>query len=139
MLTFEATIDIDAPPQRVWDVLVNTDAWPTWDPSCERIEGDVVLGGKVKAFTKLAPGRAFPVKVAELDAPRRMTWQGGMPLGLFRGVRTFDVEPRGDGVRFTLREQFSGPMLALIKGSLPDMNEPFREFCVGLKQTAEAT
>lgn len=138
MLTYEAAIDIDATAEQVWDVLVNTDAWPAWDPSCERIEGDVVVGGTVKAFTKLAPGKAFPVKVTRLDAPHGMTWQGGMPFGLFRGVRTFDIEPQGDGVRFTLREQFSGPMLALIRGSLPDMNEPFQGFCAGLKRTAEA-
>ena len=43
-----------------------------------------------------------------------MTWRGGMPLGLFTGVRTYRLAPDGDGVtRFTMREEFSGPLLPL--------------------------
>ena len=76
--------------------------------------------------------------VAELDENRRMTWRGGMPLGLFKGVRTFTLTPREGGVDFELREVFSGPMLALIGRSLPDMTEAFAGFAAGLKERAEA-
>ena len=35
-----------------------------------------------------------------------MTWSGGMPLGLFRGVRTFTLAPGTEGAtRFTVREE----------------------------------
>jgi hypothetical protein len=137
MKEFQASITIDAPPERVWDVLVDTKAWPEWDPSCERIEGDVALGATIKAFTKLSPGRAFPVKVAELVPHQRMIWTGGMPLGLFRGVRTFTLAPEGGRTRFALREVFSGPMLALIGKSLPDMTDAFQGFARGLKGRSE--
>ncbi|MFE8605504.1 hypothetical protein [Archangium violaceum] len=69
---------------------------------------------------------------------QKMTWTGGMPLGLFKGVRTFTLTPRGDQVEFTLHEVFSGPMLALIGGSIPDMSEAFQKFVEGLKRRAEA-
>lgn len=139
MKSFSAGTAIDASPETVWSVLVDTPRWPDFDPFCERIEGNVVLGGTIKAFTKLAPGRAFPVKVAVLERPRLMVWRGGMPLGLFLGVRTFAITPEGAGCRFEMREEFSGPMLGLIAGSLPDMTEPFAAFCAGLKATAEAS
>lgn len=137
MLSYEARITIDAPPEAVWAVLVDTDRWPEWDPYCEKIEGAVALGGTVKAFTTLAPGRAFPVKVATLDAPRRMVWQGGMPLGLFKGVRSYALAPEGEGTAFHMREEFSGLLLPLFKGSLPDMTEPFQKFAEGLKGRVE--
>jgi hypothetical protein len=80
------------------------------------------------------------VKVTELVENERMTWSGGMPLGLFKGVRTFTLSSRDDGkVDFEMREVFSGPFLGMIKGSLPDMTEAFEGFAEGLKTRAEKT
>ncbi len=138
MKSFEATTTINAPAGTIWAVLTDTAKWPEWDPSCDKIEGQIALGNKIKAFTKLSPGRAFPVKVSELVENQKMTWSGGMPLGLFKGVRTFTLEGQGDAVQFTLREEFSGPMLALIGGTIPDMNEAFQGFVAGLKTRSEA-
>lgn len=136
-MKFEASISIDAPPSAVWAVLTDIAKWPEWDPFCDRIEGELVQGKKVKAFSKLSPGRAFPVKVAVLDPDAKMVWRGGMPLGLFKGERTFSLTPAGEGTQFEMHEVFSGPMLGLIKRSLPDMNEAFAAFCAGLKGRAE--
>ncbi|GAB5546799.1 MAG: hypothetical protein SangKO_065590 [Sandaracinaceae bacterium] len=41
-------------------------------------------------------------------------------------------------MKFTLTEVFSGPMLALIGGSIPDMSDAFEKFVAGLKARAEA-
>ena len=61
-----------------------------------------------------------------------------MPLGLFKGVRTFTLTPRGDdGTDFKLREEYSGPMLGLIWKSMPDLGPSFDKFARGLKQRAE--
>lgn len=139
MLEYQATATIDAPAAKVWAVLVDTAKWPEWDPSCDKIEGQVALGNKVKAFSKLSPGRAFPVKVTELVPNERMTWSGGMPLGLFKGERTFVLREDGDRTVFTVREEFSGPMLRLIGKSIPNMTEAFEEFAAGLKRRVEAT
>lgn len=136
MKEFRATTTIFASADKIWNILLDTGSWPEWDPFCDKIEGDVALGSKVTAFSKLSPGRGFGVKVVELDENKRMTWQGGMPLGLFKGVRTFTLAPKGDAVEFTLHEQFTGLMSGLIP--LPDMTEAFQKFCEGLKQRAES-
>jgi len=139
MKEYSATTTINAPPETIWAILTDAAAYPAFDPSCERIEGKIAVGEKIRAFTKLSPGRAFPVKVTEIAPGERMTWSGGMPLGLFKGVRTFTTTPAPDGgVTFTVREVFSGPLLALIGKSIPDMTEPFRQFAAGLKARAEA-
>ena len=140
MREYKASIDIKAPAEAVWNILLDTSAYPEWDPYCDKIEGDVVLGKKIKAYSKLSPGRAFPVKVTELRTNEKMTWSGGMPLGLFKGERTFVIDPASEGqVHFTVREVFSGPMLKLIGKSIPDMTEAFEAFVSGLKGRAEAS
>lgn len=139
MKEYQARDRIHASPEKIWAILTDIDKWPEWDPNCERIEGTLALGHKVKAFSKLSPGRGFAVKVSELTPPLKMTWTGGMPLGLFRGERTFMLSELKSGVtEFSMREVFSGPMLALIGGSIPDMTEAFEGFVAGLKARAEA-
>ncbi len=138
MKEFKATTTINAAPETIWSILTDGASYPEWDPYCERIEGTIAPGQKIKAFTKLAPGRAFPVKVSDLTPNKHMAWAGGMPLGLFKGERTFSLSKTGEGVEFTVREVFSGPMLVLIGRSLPDMTEPFQAFVSGLKRRAEA-
>src|SRR5688572_24096369 len=138
MKQFEATTVIHASPETIWSILMDTSKYPEWDPYCEKIEGDVAVGSKIKAYSKLNPGRAFPLKVTEASAPAKMTWTGGMPLGLFRGERTFTLTKYGRVTHFELREVFSGPMLGLIQKSIPDMTEAFETFAAGLKARAEA-
>ena len=88
-------------------------------------------------FSEVDPGRGHPVKVTEVAPGRGMTWQGGMPLGLFKGVRTYRLAPDGDATRFTMREEFTGPMLPLISRSMPDFQPSFEKFASGLKARVE--
>jgi len=138
MKAFSATTNIKAAPETIWKIITDASSYPAWDPWAIRIEGTIAPGETVTAYTKLSPKRAFPAKVTEFEPGRRMAWSGGMPLGLFKGVRTFSLSPKGDGTTdFTVREEFSGPMLALMAGSLPDMTQPFQDFVNGLKARAE--
>ena len=140
MKQFQASATINASPDAVWSILTDAGAYPGFDPYCDRIEGEIAPGQKIKAFSKLSPGRAFPVTVTEFEPGKRMVWSGGMSLGLFKGERTFSLSAGENGtVQFDMREVFSGPMLALIGRSLPDMTEPFQKFAEGLKAKAEAS
>lgn len=138
MKSFRAGIDIAATPEAVWAVLVDTGNWPAFDPYCERIEGQLALGATVTAYSTLAPGRAFPVKVTTLDQPKRMEWSHNLPLGTLKSVRTHTISPHDTGCRFEVSEVMSGPMLRMIGGSVPDLTEPFEAFCRGLKGRVEA-
>ena len=138
MKVHSANTNIKATPDKIWTILTDAPNYPKWDPWATRIEGNIVAGGKVTAYTKLSPDRAFPVKVTEYEPGRKMTWTGGMPLGLFKGVREFILDPKKDGsVDFTVKEVFTGPLLPMFAGSLPDMTQPFQDFVDGLKARAE--
>jgi hypothetical protein len=69
---------------------------------------------------------------------KRFLFAGGLPLRLFRGVRTFTLSPQGDGVTtFTMREEYTGPLLPLIWRTMPDLGPSFEQFATGLKRLAE--
>ncbi len=139
MKTFSASTTINAPAATVWRILTDAPAYTSWNSTVDRVEGEIALGSKVTVHAKINPGRAFPVKVAELSEPSRMVWRGGMPLGLFKGVRTFTISPKDDGqVEFSMHEVFSGPMSPLIGRSIPDLQPAFDDFAADLKRAAEA-
>jgi hypothetical protein len=138
MKYFTATTNIKASPDAIWKILTDAPNYPAWDPGVLRIEGTIAPGQKVTAYTKANPNRAFPAKVTEFVPGQKMTWVGGMPLGLFKGVRTFTLKPKGDGsTDFTLREDYGGPLLPLFAGSIPDLTPTFENFVAGLKARAE--
>lgn len=140
MKYFEASSSIKASPQKVWQVLTDGEKFPTWDSGIERFEGKIAPGATVKLYVKVNPGRAFPLKVTELTANRRMVFSGGMPLGLFKGVRTYTLEPDAvGGTSFHMREEYTGPLLGMIWKSIPDLGPSFQQFAAGLKKQAEAS
>jgi hypothetical protein len=137
MKTFQTSTLIHAKPEVVWSLLTDAAAYPSWNTTVDRVDGRIAIGEKITLHVKVNPGRAFPVKVAELTPPLKMVWTGGMPLGLFKGVRTFTLTPQGDALQFEMREVFDGLLSPLIERSLPDLQPAFDEFAQALKKRAE--
>jgi len=136
MRAFEATTEIHAPAERVWEILGDGPRYPEWDSGVTRVDGRVEAGERITVHSEVSPGRAFPVRVAR-PSPTEMTWTGGMPLGLFTGVRTFRVVPDGDVTRVSMREEYSGLLTGLMARSIPDLGPSFQRFVDGLKAHAE--
>ena len=140
MTSYHASTTIRASAEAVWRILGDTSRWIEWNPTIDEIEGEIALGEKILVRAKISPGRAFPVRVSGLVPPHLMIWTGGMPLGLFRGERSFTLEDREDGsCEFTMHEDFTGLLAPLITRSMPDLQPTFDAFCEALKARAEAT
>lgn len=138
MKTYSSTVNIQASPATVWALLIDGAGYSNWNSGVEKVQGTIASGEQISVFSKVSPGRAFPVKVVEFVPDKKMVWSGGMPLGLFKGERTFTLSPEADGgTKFTMREEFSGPFLPLIWGSMPDLQPSFDQFTCGLKARAE--
>jgi hypothetical protein len=138
MREFAASSVIQASPAAVWAVLTDGAGWTGWDSAVARFEGTIAPGEKVTVYPEVNPGRGFPVKVVEFVPGERMTWRGGMPLGLFTGTRTYVLTPAATGgVRFDMREEYTGPLAGLIGKSIPDLGPSFVRFANGLKERAE--
>lgn len=135
---YAVTRTIDAPAQTVWDVLMDADSFADWNDSIISFEGPIELGNKVKLVSVVNPKRSFSLLVSTLEAPRRMVWEDGMPLGLFKGVRTYEVTPMNGGSEFSMVEEYTGPLAGLMTKMIPDMTESFTLFADSLKRAAEA-
>jgi hypothetical protein len=139
MRGFEASSVIKAEPAAIWAVLTDGAGWTSWDSAVVRLEGTIAPGSKVTVYPEVNPKRGFAVKVVEFEPAKRMTWRGGMPLGLFTGTRTYVLTPQPDAsVRFAMREAYTGPLAGLIGRSIPDLGPSFVRFANGLKHRVEA-
>lgn len=138
MFEFDVHRTIKAAPDRVWSVLVDSRMLASGPFGIARLEGEIVEGAKMKLWSSVAPNRAFPLTVTDVQPNRTMTWTGGMPLGLFTGTRTFTLVPDGQSTQFRMREIFDGPLAGLIGKSMPDLNPSFVQFEDVLATAAEA-
>lgn len=132
MKSFETSRIIAAPPKVVWQVLTDARRLADGRFGILAIDGTIAPGSTFRLWSEVSPKRAFTLSVTAFEPDRRMVWRSGMPLGLFRGERTFSLEPEGGSTRFRMREIYSGPLAGLIARSIPDLTPSFETFANGL-------
>ena len=102
-------ITINASPEEVWSVLINTGEYDQWNPVMKLLEGEVKEGHQVKyRFTQDADNTYdIPSKVKNVIPHALLNQGGGIPL-----VLTFDhryiLEPSGNGTKLTIHEDYRG-------------------------------
>ncbi len=130
-------ISIKAQPDKIWALLTNAQDFPRWNSTVQSIEGTISLGQTIKLKATIAPQRTFTLKVTRLEPHTVMIWQDGS-LPFFRGIRHYTLMPKNDGTtNFSMAETFSGLMLPMIAGSLPDFRQSFEQYAADLKRAAE--
>ena len=138
-MSYSASRTIDADPEKVFALLTDAKSYASWNPAVLSLAGTIAPGEKIRLVSVVNPKRTFTLTVTEVDCPSRMVWADGMPLGLFKGVRTYSLRPVAGGrTEFTMAEVFSGPLAPLITKAIPDMTESFEMFADGLKSAAES-
>jgi hypothetical protein len=137
-----SSVGLAAPPQAVWAVLIDFAAYPDWNPFIVQAEGVAAVGGRLRLRMQPMNGSAVSLRptVVEVLPCRRLRWQGrlGVP-GLFDADHVFTIEPQGASAsRLVQREQFSGLLVPLFKGSLNRGTLPaFHAMNTALKERAE--
>jgi hypothetical protein len=134
---YESSVRVDAPAESVWAVLVDAAGWSQWESGVIDVDGRLALGEKITIRSAAAPGRSFPVRVTAMQPEALVELTGGMPLGLFKGVRRYRLTRDADQTVLAVREDYSGPLLPLISRSMPDLQPSFDQFTTGLKQRVE--
>jgi uncharacterized protein YndB with AHSA1/START domain len=135
-LDYSVAIHIDAPPEAVWGLLTDVKGYPQWNSTIVSLDGSIAKDGSLKLVSKEKPDKTFDLKVSAFDAPKKMVWEDGGAM--FLGVRNFTLTPAEGGTTFAMSETFSGGMLGMIEGSLPDFTKGFETFAADLKKRAEA-
>jgi hypothetical protein len=135
-MQYDVAIDVRAPAEKIWRLLTNAADFPRWNSTVTSVEGKIAPGETLALRVPLAPKRTFKPKVAAFEPGKKMVWQEGNPM--FKGVRTFTLAARDDGsTAFSMSEVYTGLMLPMIAGSLPDFAPAFEAYAADLKREAE--
>jgi hypothetical protein len=139
----ESEIEINASAESVWRVLIDFDAYPSWNPFIKEISGRPAVGEKLRAFIQPPGGKGMVFKPTVLKAEknRELRWLGHLVMPrLFDGEHYFRIESiHANGVRFVHGEIFSGLLVRLFAGSLDTGTlSGLREMNEALKRRAES-
>jgi uncharacterized protein YndB with AHSA1/START domain len=147
-----ATVEIDAPIDVVWRVMLDTDAYGEWNPFVVRADTPrpTAVGNPIVLHVRWADGRGTrsPERITVVDPPyadgggaftARLSYvYEGLParLGLVRGTRHQQLTQRPGGpTTYDTVEEFSGPLVRLAgPGRVAD---GFRRHAEALKRRAE--
>lgn len=113
MSTVKASIDIAAPPQVVWETIMDPGKlgdWVTIHKSVEKVKNVGKPGSTMEQVLQIR-GVSFRVKwkLAEVDAPRVAEWDGQGPARSLARIR-YVLSPNGEGrTRFEYTNEFTPP------------------------------
>jgi uncharacterized protein YndB with AHSA1/START domain len=109
----ERTVDIAAPPEHVYEVVMDPSRLGEWVTIHHRLEGAppdrLEKGSKLTQYLKLA-GRRFKVlwTVVENDPCKRVVWEGRGPVASHARVE-YGFAPNGDGTTFRYINEYDLP------------------------------
>src|SRR5438046_10189331 len=118
MLELRTETEIDAPVDRVWQVLMDFDSYPRWNPFIRSIRGTPEVGSRLEVEIG-APGTRpmrFRPTVRVAVRNREFRWLGCLVIpGLFDGEHIFELTPLGSqSKRFVQRVRFRGLVMQLL-------------------------
>jgi uncharacterized protein YndB with AHSA1/START domain len=140
-------IDLDAAPERVWDVLTDVPAYPAWYPGLTSAEGAFAVGGRVVfRYQPMHPllRSTVPLGVLEVTPGRRLRYvqrfaRLGTP-GVLDAELSSTIDVRDGRVRLWLQFWVRGVFLRLIIRSLsPDETPTFGPLPTALRARIEGT
>lgn len=132
------SVEINASAERVWQEVIDFDAYGEWNPVYTSFSGSPTLGSEVKMHIR-PNNMKFSSKVSEAIPHRKLCWQGGMPLGMMTFIGGFDLESISDSkTRLTFTETLKGWLVPIFGGGMEKLS-PVRDSMMQLfKERIEA-
>ncbi len=136
-------IDINAPVEKVWDILLDFEHYPDWNPFIKSIEGNAGVGDRLKVIIHSpdsSPMKFTPVCL-KLENKTEFRWVGRLLIpGIFDGEHIFQLkEMIGDQTRFIQREKFKGILVPFFwRGLKTKTRKGFQLMNEKIKELAEA-
>jgi len=133
--TIDTTMDINAAPDAVWDVLTDFPSYQEWNPGM-RIEGAPEVGTKLHVHLT---GMRFKPKVLAATPGKELRWLGKLGhRGIAAGEHYFVITTNNDGTtRLNHGERYSGALMAFAKHDTRNNDTNYQTFSQALKQRVE--
>ena len=132
-------IDIAAPPEKVWALLTDIDAWRQWSPIINASTG-VAAEGYTLSITMVgkdgADGPKYYPTITHYEEPKYFQWQAVMIDGaIMTNDKIFELEETANGTRLIHKELFTGMMVPIfcnkfdenVPPMLNSMNQALKE------------
>jgi uncharacterized protein YndB with AHSA1/START domain len=137
----ETSIEIAAPPEEVWEVLMDPHRladWVTIHRGVSNVSDHPLEGGSTMRQKLCLRGATFKVvwTVSEVDEPRLAVWEGNVPARAHARTQ-YRLEPNGNGgTHFDYLNEFRPPMgpLGRAAGSVVMGDAPRREADASLRK-----
>ena len=139
-MRFEKSVEIDAPQQRLWDVLSDIEAWPQRIETVDVVEvltsPPISRGSRVRLKQPQLPEGNWDVTT--WDAPSYFEWT--QKTGGITSVAGHRVEALGEGrSRLTLTLDMRGLLIPIIGRFYKGLTERYMRLeAEGMKRAAEA-
>jgi hypothetical protein len=141
MKELRTEIEIQASPDKVWQVLTNLDKYPDWNPFIHHAIGTAKVGEKVDiTVSSGSKEMTLHCTVVKVEPNKELCWKYHVILpGLFRGEHSFIIEPiENNKVRFVDREIFNGLLVSSqAKDIATNSKQGFQAMDKALKVKAE--
>lgn len=142
MKSLHAAVEIDAPAERVWQVVSDFARYCDWNPFIVRSAGEPRVGERLD-ITIAAPRMkpvSFRPRVLDVERGRLIRWNGEFKLpGLFDGRHALIVDPLDGGrSRITTHEDVTGILLPFVSKVPAASQQGFDLMARAVKERAEA-
>lgn len=132
-------IEVEAPIDRVWGVLVDFENYRVWNPFIYDISGEARLGEKIRISLRTPTGkkRTYEPIITRVESGRELSWLG---KSLFlAGEHVFSLETLKSGsTLFVQREVFRGLLSGFFgEDTDKDIAAGFEQMNLALKRRAE--
>jgi hypothetical protein len=144
MHQIRSDIEIAATAERVWGLLTDFRAYPSWNPFVRRISGEQTVGAQLDVTIQPDGGRAmsFKPKLLIFSPQKELRWKGHLLVPrVFDGEHYFQLSvTTAGGVRLEQGEIFSGLLVPLLAqpSMLAGTARGFAAMNQALKARAEA-
>ena len=141
MKEIKTQIEINAPVETVWNVLMDFDHYPEWNPFIKSIQGEKKKGSCITVFIQPPgeKGMTFKPTILEHKVRHEFRWLGKLWGGLFfNGEHYFILEEMdNDSTQFTHGEKFTGILAGIMNSLLRNTRNGFEAMNHALKDRCE--
>ena len=141
MKNIQTEIVIHADLTKVWDVLMNFDKYPKWNPFIISISGEPKLGNRLTVSINPPGGKGMTFKpnILTLESNKEFRWKGKLGItGIFDGEHYFILESlKKDQTKFIHGEKFSGLLVPLVGKMLDKTQKGFQLMNESIKNECE--